>query len=304
MKLATTTGDFNCFDISLEKKIKLLYEAGFRHIDLSLYEENTLSSRFMQPDWREYTHSLKELAQSLGMDFVQSHSPNVNPLKFDETWETAVAVTVRSIEICGILGIPNTVVHSGWADDIGKEKYFEKNMLFFSRLLPYAAANNVNVCIENSCKFNMGDKYYFLTGEDMLDFIKFVNHPRLKACWDTGHANIEGHQYEDITALGEHLTCVHIHDNHGIKDEHIIPFMGSLSVDEVMHALIDSGYKGVFTYETDSAFVPHNHWLLERPQFKDETRLLNPPMFLQANAEKLQYELGVYILKAYNCFEE
>ncbi len=304
MKLATTTGNFDKFDICLEEKIRLLYDAGFRHIDLNLYEENTLDSRFMQDDWREYTLHLKDFANSLGMDFVQAHSPSVNPLKFDETWENAVAVTVRSVEVCGLLGIPNTVVHSGWADKIGKEEYFEKNMLFFSRLFPYMDACDVNVCIENGTKVNMRDKYFFFTGEDMNDFIKYANHPKLKACWDTGHANIEGHQYEDIMSLGENLTCVHIHDNHGAKDEHLIPFMGSLSVDEVMHALIDSGYKGFFTYETDSAFPTYNHWLLKRPQFKDETRLLNPPLFLQANAQKLQYELGVYILKSYGCFEE
>ncbi len=304
MKLATSTGDFDKFDICLEEKIQLLYEAGFRHIDLSLYKENTLESRFMQSDWREYTYSLKVFAQLLGMDFVQAHSPSVNPLNFDDTWETAVAVTARSVEVCGLLGIPNTVVHSGWACGIEKEEYFEKNMLFFSRLFPYMEKYNVNVCIENSTKFNMKDKYYFLTGEDMCDFIAYANHPKLKACWDTGHANIEGHQYEDIMALGEKLACVHIHDNHGVKDEHLIPFMGSLSIDEVMHALLDSGYKGVFTYETDSAFTPDKHWLLHRPQFRDETRLLNPPVSLQASAEKLQYELGVYILKAYDCFEE
>ncbi len=304
MRLATTTGNFDKFNISLEEKIRLLYNAGYRHTDLSLYKENTPDSRFMQPDWREYTSSLLSFARSLGVDFVQAHSPSVNALNFDESWENAVEVTVRSIEVCGILGIPNTVVHSGWADAISKEEYFEKNMLFFSRLFPYAEKYNVNVCIENSCKFNMKDKYYFLTGEDMREFIEYANHPKLKACWDTGHANIEGHQYEDIMTLGENLTCVHIHDNHGNKDEHLIPFMGSLCIDEVMHALIDSGYKGVFTYETDSAFTPHKHWLLNRPQFENEMRLWDPPVSLQESAEKLQYELGVYILKAYNCFEK
>ncbi len=303
MKLATTTGDFDKFNLTYEEKIRLLYNAGFRHIDFNMYEDETLATPLMKSDWREYVNSLKFLAESLGMDFVQAHSPNVNPLKCDDTWDTAVALTIRSIEVCGMLGIPNIVVHSGWADGIGKEEYFEKNMIFFSRLLPYAEENNVNICIENSTKSNMGDKYYFFTGEDMNEFIKYANHPRIKACWDTGHANCEGHQYSDIMALGENLACIHFNDNHGKTDEHLIPFMGTLPIDEVMHALLDSGYKGTFTFEACSPITFNQYWLFDRPQFENETRLLNPPVSMQENAEKMLYELGVYILKTYDCFE-
>lgn len=304
MKLATTTGDFDKFNLNMEEKIRSLYNAGFRHIDLSFYNENTIDSRFMQDDWKEYTQSLAGLAKSLDMDFVQAHLPNVNPLNFDESWETAVEVTIRSIEVCGMLSIPNAVIHTGWAQGLGKQEYFEKNMLFLSKLFPYMEKCNVNICVENSTKANMGDMYFFFTGQDMRDFIEYANHPKLKACWDTGHANIEGHQYSDIMALGEYLTTVHINDNHGVKDEHIIPFMGSLNMDEVMHGLIDSGYKGIFTFEADSVVTLHNNWLLRRNQFEDEARLLNPPLVMQENAEKMMYDLGVYILKTYSCFEE
>ncbi len=304
MKLATTTGDFSKFGLNWEEKIQALYRAGFRHIDFNLYNENTMQSPFMQEDWKEYTKKISEFAQSLGMDFVQAHLPNVNPLRFDESWETAVAVTVRGIEVCEMLHIPNAVIHSGWAPGLGKQEYFEKNMPFFSRLFPYMDRCNVNVCIENSTKANMGEMYFFFTGEDMLEFIQYVGHPKLKACWDTGHANIEGHQYSDIMALGEYLTAVHIHDNCGKKDEHILPFTGSLSLDEVMHGLIDSGYQGVFTFEVDSAVTFSDHWLLKRNRFREEKRLLEPPLFLREHMEKTMYDLGVYILKSYDCLEE
>ena len=37
-----------------------------------------------------------------------------------------VAATIRSIEICALLGIKNTVVHPGFMLDISKEEWFEK----------------------------------------------------------------------------------------------------------------------------------------------------------------------------------
>ncbi len=304
MKLATTTGDYDAFALSVEERIRRLHQAGFRHIDLNLYEEITPDSRFLKPDWQDYTRSLLSLAQSLGMDFVQAHAPNVNPLRRDETWEQAVAYVQRSIEVCGLLDIPNTVLHAGWAPGIGREEYFRQNLEFLARLFPTMGKWGVTVCVENSTRANMGQQYYFYTGEDMADFLRYAGHPLLKACWDTGHANIEGHQYSDLIALGDKLGALHINDNRGQKDEHIMPFLGSLSLDEVMHGLQDIGYRGVFTFEACSTLPFHNDWLLTRNAYGHETRLLDPPLELQQQMEATLYHLGVYILKRYDCFEE
>ena len=37
----------------------------------------------------------------------------------------------------------------------------------------------------------------------MVEFLNYVGHPLLHACWDTGHANCEGSQYDDIVTLGK-----------------------------------------------------------------------------------------------------
>ncbi len=44
MKPATATGDFERFYGKLEERIKPLAKAGFKHINLSLYNENTKTS--------------------------------------------------------------------------------------------------------------------------------------------------------------------------------------------------------------------------------------------------------------------
>ena len=44
-------------------------------------------------------------------------------------------------------------------------------------------------------------------------------------CYDTGHANLTGRNvYEDICTLGSRLMCLHIHENDGLHDQHLIPY--------------------------------------------------------------------------------
>ena len=82
MKLATTTGDFGHIYNDNTDRIRALYRAGFRHIDLSMYQDNTADSPFMQDNWRDEVDRIRRAADELGMDFVQSHAPSCNPLEF------------------------------------------------------------------------------------------------------------------------------------------------------------------------------------------------------------------------------
>ncbi len=109
-KIATSTSDlYKSHGFATdEEKIRGLYEAGFRYIDLSMYSF-TQDSAYMSDGWREEALKLKALADELGMEFVQAHSQGGNPLSKSES-EFIVEATLRSIEICEILGIKNTVL--------------------------------------------------------------------------------------------------------------------------------------------------------------------------------------------------
>jgi sugar phosphate isomerase/epimerase len=149
----------------------------------------------------------------------------------------------------------------------------------------------------------MKDMYYFFDGEDMAEFIDWIGHPQLKACWDTGHANVEGHQYKDLVALGDRLTALHINDNLGEKDQHMHPFIGTLNTDEVMHGLLDAGFKGYFTFECQSV-VKDNYWLHKRHRFDEDTRTLNPGFSIVKKMTEVTYAIGEHVLSQYGCFEE
>ena len=186
MKIATTTGDFGFYCKTNEERIRELHRAGFRYIDLSMYGF-TPECVYMQDNWREAVYKIKNLADELGMKFVQAHSQGGNSLSNDPCHvDFLLKATLRSIEICEILGINNTVVHYGDAEGISKEESFAKNKEFYEKLFPTMERCGVNVLTENSTKSNMGDKYYINTGKAVREFVKYVNHPLFHACWDTG----------------------------------------------------------------------------------------------------------------------
>jgi sugar phosphate isomerase/epimerase len=68
----------------------------------------------------------------------------------------------------------------------------------------------------------------------LVQFVKDTHLHYLRFCFDTGHAHIEGgvaagyHQMRDLAATA------HIHDNHGEKDEHLLPWEGTIDWDETL----------------------------------------------------------------------
>ena len=307
MKIATTTGDFGFYCDRDEERIRELHRAGFRYIDLNMYCF-TPDCVYMQEGWRDEALRLRELAEGLGMQFVQAHSQGGNPLSEDPAHvEFLLAATLRSIEICQVLGIPNTVVHNGFAKGISKEEWFMKNKAFYEKLFPAMERCGVNVLCENSTKSNMGDRYFINTGKDMREFIEYVGHPMIHGCWDTGHANCEGSQYKEILAVGDELYAIHYNDNHGAKDDHVAPFLGRLNHDEVICALIDGGYRGYFTLECDSTLIKYNQWTGKRRRFEEksvEERLREPQLFMQRHIEAMMYDTAKWMLEGYGLFEE
>lgn len=303
MKLATTTEDFRKFCKTYKEQVENVCEAGFKYIDLGMYVVDNDDSLLIRDDWKKCAEELKITADKYGAKFVQAHSPGGNPLK-EEGFDELLKATLRSIEVCGEMGIKNIVVHAGLLPEIGKEEFFEKNKQYYQKLFPTAEKCGVNILCENSTAVNAGEMYYTNSGTDMAEFVKYVNHPLFHICWDTGHANCEGNQYDDIKALGKELYALHIHDNRGMQDEHLIPYLGTINMDEVINALIEIGYEGYFTFEAESSLRPSRYWLGHRKTFEGDTRLLEPQFFMQTKLEKLMYDMGEYILKSYNLFEE
>ena len=298
MRISTMTSDYDRFCDTLEEKIDHIHRAGFRYIDINLYDIKKDDPLLLSANWQDNAKRLREYAESKGMKFVQSHAPGFrNP--FAENIDDLIEATIRCIRVCKELGIKNTVVHAGWKSGLSQEEFYKKSYDFYSNFFPVMEECNVNALIENSTHANLGERAHFYTGEEMRYFLDTYRHPLLHACWDTGHGNVEGPQYEHLTAIGHHLYGIHVSDNQGKSDDHTMPYVGSLNLDDVMCGLIDAGFDGYFNFEVAPLTSSGN-----RRVFEPEKRLIQPTIEMQHHIEALLYHMAEHCLRTYNCFEE
>ncbi len=218
---------FSCVDFSLNGYL----------LNTALYQSkvNSFFDQTMQ-ELEQFFAPHKKGAKSAGITINQMHMPYPNYVPKgskelnDYLWNV---VAPKSMEICAFMGCPYIVVHGfKLAYYLGSErKEWERTEAFLDSLAPIAKELGITICIENlyegigghivegpCCdarkaveridRFN--DKYH----EEILGF-----------CFDTGHANLVGIDFERfITMLDYRLKVLHIHDNDGIADLHQIPF--------------------------------------------------------------------------------
>ncbi len=298
MKLATKTGDFLGYTGCQIQAMQHIRKANFRYADYSFGPDHKNRSGIYAGDL-SYFDQVAQTAEDLGLRLIQAHAPMGRPLADPDG--SFLADTVRCVEACGRWGIPNLVVHSGYLPDLTKEETFLRNREFFLPLLEAAEPWGVNILVENFNKMHTENIYWIDNAPDLLRQIETVNHPLFHAVWDTGHGNLqETPQEEELRLLGSHVKALHIQDNMGDTDSHLLPFHGTTDMDSVMNGLLDIGYNGYFTFEVGRFFLP----AAKRRSNPRDDRLATPPLALQDAAERYLYELGKTVLEAYGCFEE
>jgi sugar phosphate isomerase/epimerase len=75
-------------------------------------------------------------------------------------------------------------------------------------------------------------------------------------CLDYGHAHLMGDLGEAIETLSGHLWTTHVHDNGGKRDDHLVPFAGSIGWDAAMMATQKIGYDGALILEVGDTGDP------------------------------------------------
>jgi sugar phosphate isomerase/epimerase len=299
MKLATTTGDFGGYTNSQIQALRYVREAGFQYADYNFGMDYKHRNGVYSEHYEEYFAQVNAAAAEIGVRLIQAHAPMGTPLNDPDG--SFLADTLRCVDACGAWGIPNLVVHSGYAHGLTVEQTFDANKAFFMPLLQRAEQYGVNILVENFNKMSVPGLYWIDNATDLLGLIEYVNHPLFHAVWDAGHANLqEMPQDEELRLLGSHVRALHIQDNRGDHDAHLLPFLGTMSMDAVMHGLLDIGYEGYFTFEVGGIFSTAEQ---KRPFAKD-SRLAKAPLSLRLAADRYMYELGKCVLTEYGCFEE
>ncbi len=313
MKLATSTGDFWFLNDNYYDAIMCFKDTKFKNINLELTKNRDVYFGDDDDAWKRLVEELERAREDAKVNYVVSHSPCFYAFheKGTEEYDRDILATLRSFEIIHRLGVDRIVVHNCTNLQLTEEEFYDYNSAFLRKILPLAEKYNITVMIEN-WDFT---ETHISTGQQMRNFLDFMDHPLLGACWDTSHCMLEpvarkiGH-YDNIKALGHYLKGVHIADCLGIKDwhQHTWPFAGLANFDSVMQGLIDVNYDGYFTFEASYSLMQQEHCPAPRDSFiykgKKVTKLANPSIELKKKAVDLMYETGKYILETYDCFEE
>ena len=85
----------------------------------------------------------------------------------------------------------------------------------------FAKHRRVTIALENT----PGE---LATPANLRHFIADTRLHDLRLCFDTGHAHMEEGVERGYETMRELVVTTHVHDNHGEKDEHLLPFAGTI----------------------------------------------------------------------------
>ena len=116
--------------------------------------------------------------------------------------------------------------------------YNELGLNRIKKIVEYAKEIDVKISFENT-KIKGYLEYVF-------DNIKSDN---IGLCFDSGHFHAHFNDELDFSKYKNKIFAVHIHDNDGTSDQHLIPFDGTLNFKETLNKLKKCNYNGPITME-------------------------------------------------------
>ena len=192
-----------------KEKILAIKKAGFDEF-FTLYDDEGCELTFKEQC---------VFASSLGLKCTMIHGKyNSSDLhcfwKIGKQGDDVCNFYIHQIEQCSGL-TNNFVVHLN-ADVNQKQTAIGLSRI--TKMLKACEKYNINLCIENA------------ESEKEIPYIfSKLNHERLKICFDIGHKNCFTPNLDVLNKYGNFVQVLHLHDNHGEKDEHLMCGKGNIN---------------------------------------------------------------------------
>jgi sugar phosphate isomerase/epimerase len=139
----------------------------------------------------------------------------------------AVDEVKRALEVAERIPFKYLVQHMGQSRDMAEPRRFDAAFNSLEHLAIFAKHRGVTIALENTPD-ELG------APESLLQFLKETHLNDLKLCFDAGHAHIDAKIDSVFEIMRERIVTTHIHDNHGEKDEHLLPYEGSIDWDALL----------------------------------------------------------------------
>lgn len=241
-----------------EDAIAMIGKAGYGAIDLDLAFWSLSEDPMAKDDWRVWLDKQIEAASAVGLPMTQAHAHFFSldhcELLSQEEQEHRLMLIERDLEAAGLCGIDWVVIHpQSYSDAVwyDRDLSMKKNLELCKRLGEKAAKHGVGLAIENMFIHAGVPACFAASCDDLIELVDTLGDDKVFGiCWDTGHGNLNKlDQAAAVRRMGKRLKALHVNDNKGQRDEHILPYHGTIDWEAFMKALGEVGYEGDFTYE-------------------------------------------------------
>jgi sugar phosphate isomerase/epimerase len=139
----------------------------------------------------------------------------------------AVDEVKRAIEVAERVPFRYLVQHLGHGRQMADPRKFEAAFNSLEHLVIFAKHRGVTIAVENT-PGELGSP------ESLLQFIKETHLKDLRLCLDVGHAHMDSTVSTAFELMRDLAVTTHIHDNNGERDEHLLPYTGTIDWDAVL----------------------------------------------------------------------
>lgn len=226
----------NAFDPA--KHLPLLAKLGFKCIELNL----CLGSLDFPWDRNDALTSLAKIAADNGIKIFSVHSIGNTISKMDPA-ERRVTVDLTKVcaDIAAMLGALVAPIHVDLPR--GMERAAAEAMV------RETLAELQEHILPLPCVFGWENSAGGLSAEEHLRWIQSYNPGAIGLTLDTGHSNLIGDTDIYLAQAGPALRSVHLDDNRGKGDEHMIPGGGTFPWKGFVAKLLKTGYVGPLMLE-------------------------------------------------------
>lgn len=195
------------------------------------------------PDIRDELAGLKDsydVKLAVHAPFSDLNCASLNTRARDE----ALRQVTETMAIASALEIEMVTLHPGHKSPLGAYfpgKCAEIHRKSLKKLDAAGRELGITLALENMPKMWIS---LCATAGEMMECIEGTE---LRVCFDFGHANITG-GIEDFYGLKDRIVNLHVHDNHGDVDRHLVIGEGAIDIPGILKAL--SGYSGLHVIES------------------------------------------------------
>lgn len=227
-KIAVVVSNDNA-EVSANETIDAIVEAGFKNVFIQWYNK----------DWQPSQAQQLEYIKKTGLNVLFAH---LGYQKINTLWEEGkegdehILRYQNDLKVCKENGIDLVCMHLTEKDTAPTG--FEAGLKRLRAICDTAKELGMRISFENTKV-----KGYV---EYVLEHIQDEN---VGFCFDCGHYHAHFKDELDFKLFEGRIFAVHLHDNHGEKDEHLLPFDGNMDWEATLRHLAECGYDGPIILE-------------------------------------------------------